>query len=604
MTNPTSIQKILSRETPKNGEKSHFVIKTTQFRPIAFRVFTKKYNLNLNRKSLECLSTYVANRLGSTWKTNCESVLDEIARTWKRMHESTPIVSHELLVPILNSLTVPHEPQNVELARMPSIDPAAVLNRSRGSEIKVNVDVKSQFKVIDAFKMPYYEYQSSRRFFERSTKKLSLLPQAESFTNMYQRRLQVIQHRISQNDAFQSTSFHRTFSNGGQTSITPIRSLLGRAGSDFLLFGQLNLRPDGKPWLEDLDSQVELDVSQCAWGMGWFFPGCLVLVNGQFLENGKFLVFEVCHPPIEKRDATLRHQANLDTLGLNLDTNQLAYIRRAEREFQNAYFVICADLHLDDRQTFIALEKMLGMYENNIDELPVTFIFCGSFYSTAFHNTGTSLQYKEHFNEFATLLEKFPGICKDCQLVFIPGPNDPWTCNGISMLPQQPIPPYFVNRIRRVSKNAIFTSNPSRISFFSREIVIFRDNITGRFQRNSFHVEKPERPTTSDKREDASSLEVHQTQLKRKLVKTLLDQAHLSPFLHWKRPVLWDYDYALSLYPVPDCMAIVDTSIPAFNVHYAGCTSFNPGALIVGNYISWQEVRPLVKQVKCIKEHL
>jgi DNA polymerase epsilon subunit 2 len=66
----------------------------------------------------------------------------------------------------------------------------------------------------------------------------------------------------------------------------------------------------------------------------------------------------------------------------------------------------------------------------------------------------------------------------------------------------------------------------------------------------------------------------------RKLTKTILDQAYLSPFPLSTRPVLWDYNSSLSLYPLPSLLVLSDTTTPAFCVNYCGTSVVNTGSLV------------------------
>ena len=68
----------------------------------------------------------------------------------------------------------------------------------------------------------------------------------------------------------------------------------------------------------------------------------------------------------------------------------------------------------------------------------------------------------------------------------------------------------------------------------------------------------------------------------RRLTKTLLDQAHLSPFPISTRPVHWDYASALQLYPLPSALVIADPEAPLFALNYMGCCVMNPGRLVDG----------------------
>lgn len=59
-------------------------IELSHFRPVAFRVFTKKHNLTLKSDALAVLAEYVGRKCGSEWRVLGEPVLDEVARAWAR----------------------------------------------------------------------------------------------------------------------------------------------------------------------------------------------------------------------------------------------------------------------------------------------------------------------------------------------------------------------------------------------------------------------------------------------------------------------------------------------------------------------------------------
>ncbi|CAJ2502908.1 Uu.00g103020.m01.CDS01 [Anthostomella pinea] len=87
----------------------------------------------------------------------------------------------------------------------------------------------------------------------------------------------------------------------------------------------------------------------------------------------------------------------------------------------------------------------------------------------------------------------------------------------------------------------------------------------------------PSKPATSK----PSPSFPHDIQTARRLVKTVLDQGYLSPFRHAIRPVHWDHDAALHLYPLPTALVLVDATAPPFAVTYEGCHVVNPGAVLV-----------------------
>jgi DNA polymerase epsilon subunit 2 len=59
-------------------------IELSHFRPIAFRIFTKKHNLTLKSDALALLAEYIGRKCGSEWRVLGEPILDEIARAWTR----------------------------------------------------------------------------------------------------------------------------------------------------------------------------------------------------------------------------------------------------------------------------------------------------------------------------------------------------------------------------------------------------------------------------------------------------------------------------------------------------------------------------------------
>lgn len=101
-----------------------------------------------------------------------------------------------------------------------------------------------------------------------------------------------------------------------------------------------------------------------------------------------------------------------------------------------------------------------------------------------------------------------------------------------------------------------FNSTYVRIRFYGQDIVLFRENIVNRMRR---HCIKP--PKDGD---DINTITGHvcffslSTSLTSalQLVKTLLDEAHLCPLNISVRPVFWNYDHAMYLYPLPDTVII------------------------------------------------
>jgi DNA polymerase epsilon subunit 2 len=62
-------------------------------RPLAFRTFTKKYNLTVSTSALAAFATFIGRHCGAGWKDDglAEGVLEEAAKMWKKQ-SNAPIV--------------------------------------------------------------------------------------------------------------------------------------------------------------------------------------------------------------------------------------------------------------------------------------------------------------------------------------------------------------------------------------------------------------------------------------------------------------------------------------------------------------------------------
>lgn len=124
--------------------------------------------------------------------------------------------------------------------------------------------------------------------------------------------------------------------------------------------------------------------------------------------------------------------------------------------------------------------------------------------------------------------------------------------------------------------NSVFTSNPCRIKYCTKEIVILRQDIMTKIVRNSLN-----HPTGVNHADCVSRMPVHQYNSLRgassyfQFVSTLIGQSHLCPLPLHICPVYWSYDHALSLYPLPNLVIIGDKGDP-FSIQKYGCHFVNP----------------------------
>ena len=380
--------------------------------------------------------------------------------------------------------------------------------------------------------------------------------------------------------------------------------------------------------------------------------------------GGKFLAVSMGGPPCERREITLGagepselgdlntggRYGWVDFLGVGSEKACGPRMRKLERQIMrrrsvqstspsNGRMVILGEINLDNPKTIQALKKVLGTYAvGEAGETPSMFILIGNFVQYAVMaggGSGGSIEYKEYFNSLASVLADYPSVLRTSTFVFVPGDNDPWassfSAGAATTLPRKAIPELLTSRVKKAfatanaeaEKNAgskasgevIWTTNPARVSLFGpvHEVVVFRDDISGRFRRTAltFQSQKQQAESSTDVNamhslgddDDDDLMEVDEAvkaaeshvpapknkeakgplieqMTARKLVKTVLDQGYLSPFPLSHRPVLWDFVGTLQLYPLPNALVLMDPEAPPFAMTYEGCHVMNPGRLV------------------------
>jgi DNA polymerase epsilon subunit 2 len=388
----------------------------------------------------------------------------------------------------------------------------------------------------------------------------------------------------------------------------------------------------------------------------YFCPGMMLLVDGIYVEDGsgasesalgqsggigatiggKFLASLVAHPPCEKRATTLGIQEDAaavgaafgwtDFLGMGSEKAIGPRMRSLQSRILgpgsphegNTKIVVASEVNLDQPPALAAVRTLFAHYASRpATEIPLSIVLMGNFISqpalTAV-NGSSSIEYKECFNNLAAVISDFPTILARTTLVLVPGDQDAWSsafsAGSATPIPRRAVPELFTTRIRRVVAEAnreirgrqkngkegevVWTSNPSRLTWFgcAGEMVLFRDDISGRFRRSAVRFPKQEGDDDVMDTSIADDEQDPDTVAARRLTKTICDQAHLAPFPLSTRPVLWDYGSPLHLYPLPSALVIADPEAPAFSLKYMGSCVMNPGRLVEGRRgerVNWLE---------------
>ena len=98
-----------------------------------------------------------------------------------------------------------------------------------------------------------------------------------------------------------------------------------------------------------------------------------------------------------------------------------------------------------------------------------------------------------------------------------------------------------------------------------------------------WHVWPPAAVAAAAAEEEEEQQEDYATTQAKRLILSLLPQSTLSPFPPALRPTHWDYtSSALSLYPLPHTLVLVDAEAKPFALTFEGCHVLNPGRFVGG----------------------
>ena len=173
--------------------------------------------------------------------------------------------------------------------------------------------------------------------------------------------------------------------------------------------------------------------------------------------------------------------------------------------------------------------------------------------------------------QLGQLLQRQTALLECSSFIFVPGPTDILGGSG-KLLPRLPFPEAVTGDLARRVPACVFTSNPCRIKVYSREVVLFREDICSKLRKCS------RRPKEGD-----TALHMH-------ALRTLLSQSHLCPLPLEVAPINWEYDHALRLYPLPHALLLGGRGT-GFVATEKGVRAANPGCF--GADFSFVVYRPI-----------
>jgi len=405
----------------------------------------------------------------------------------------------------------------------------------------------SFFRVIDAFEVPRFIYDCEAEKYIKETQQ-PLMGGIDSKVQMFRERY---------NSVLVRTLRHRLFSAGhrkaqtAQFSLQKIEYLkvCTTKMKDIVVLGMLNQMKEGEWWIEDPSGAIIIDMKDATFHKGLFTESSMILVEGTY-DNGVIYATAFGFPPPESAAVSRSYHSTTNFFGGERGTNigSSERMQVLERDCENSVCFL-SGIHLDDDKSFNRLVRLL---EGFAISPPIAFVICGELLA--------SPHMPDSYDVLSERLEKLGRKAVELNLrethfVFIPSSSDPGLgdCLPRPSIPDSVIPQYVQQKL----PNWTFSSNPSRITLFSQEIVVYRADIVAKLMRHAVRMPAGD--------------------LQEMSVKTILSQAHLSPLPQRLSPIYWAWDHALRLFPLPDVLVLAD-SYQEYNLTSSGVVCLNPSS--------------------------
>lgn len=215
--------------------------------------------------------------------------------------------------------------------------------------------------------------------------------------------------------------------------------------------------------------------------------GSIVLAKGRFVEN-VLQVENIDFPPPETSESGRANFGETNAFGgphptsLKLSEKLKTY----EETNSDNVMIFISEFWVDSE---VVLNKFKVLMSGFSDSPPAAFVLCGHFLSSPSNATSVK-KLREGFKKLASLVAEFPIIQQNSKFVFVPGPYD---LSAPKILPRAPLPNYVVEDFLKVVPETYLATNPCRIQYCTKEIVVFRENMLSKLCRNTLYYPKKER---------------------------------------------------------------------------------------------------------------
>lgn len=412
-------------------------------------------------------------------------------------------------------------------------------------------------QVISAYEVPKFSFNLERKKFMPcvgKTNSFNLFDSAFHKSFLYRDRYSILYHRTSRHEVFAPAVLAGSAERNNKTPLHSVEFLLSSSKriESCVCLGLLSSFQEGSYFLEDPTGFLKLDLSQAKYQAGLYTENCFILVEGCY-EDSLFHVKNIALPPAESSKTSYTYFNKANAFG-GTSTVSLKYsskLQKYEQDNADAMIVFISDVWLDNVEV---LKRLTTLFHGYSSMPPVAFVFLGNFLSTQYRNL-QSQTLKEKFKCLADILVQFPDLVYKSKFIFVPGPVD---CGAGNILPRPPLPKAVSEDFLKVVPSAIFATNPCRIQYCTKEIVVIREDIVTKMCRNTINF-----PTTGE--------------IYDHFARTIVCQAHIAPLPLVVCPVYWSFDNAMKLFPLPDLVVVGDKFAP-FSTQFMDCQVINPSA--------------------------
>ncbi|GAU88733.1 hypothetical protein RvY_01372 [Ramazzottius varieornatus] len=489
--------------------------------------------INIRSEAAQYLSSLVADKSAKDRKL----LLEQVIKHLQRQSESSLVITR----------------QEIEIA----VKEFAVQDDTSGTEF---------FWVYDAFSLPVLYYDPEKKHYTHASALNKPPPKlhenAEWKNFSYVDRYEALFYRALRNPLFMRPAMDRNTDTEGRFTLHLVEELLSSSNAIYntVVLGMISSLQEGKYHLEDPTGAIELDIGvETSFHSGLFVENVFVIVEGWY-DDRVFHATGLGMPPPETRTTTQIFFGDFNFFGgpSQVSLKASTKLLRLEGMDPDAMFVFLADVWLDKPDV---LERMDKLFKGFSSCPPFCFVLCGDFVCET-ENLHHGMLLKNGLKDMGSLIQRYSSILRKSRFVFVPGPMD---IGGNGMTPRPRLPKNLTVDFEKTIPNAVFTSNPCRIQYCTKEIVVMREDILTKMCR------------TLIKDPPSHGKETRFKQLSANLAKTILAQGHLCPLPAHILPVYWSYDHTLRLTALPDLVVIADIQEP-FAEKYAECFVANPSS--------------------------